>query len=97
MQVSLGLVALFPLLILYAPAEVSSSCDDLLDQLNDISFMVRAHYAASIYFSMFLRSLPSRSRPSTTHPVFNRSILANVCCVRVAATTKNAAIICGSR
>ena len=44
MQVGLGLVALFPIMILIAPANVSSSCDELLNQLNDISFMGNRHH-----------------------------------------------------
>jgi hypothetical protein len=39
MQVGLGLAALFPLLIMIGPANVSTSCDDLTEQLNDISFL----------------------------------------------------------
>ena len=33
------LIGLVPLIILYQPATVSSFCDDLLDQLNDVSFL----------------------------------------------------------
>jgi len=33
------LVTTLPVMILWAPAAVSSTCDDLLDQLNDISFL----------------------------------------------------------
>ena len=32
-------IAALPLCIAYAPARVSSSCDDLMDQLNEISFI----------------------------------------------------------
>jgi hypothetical protein len=47
LQVGLGLAALFPLLILIAPANVSSSCDELLNQMNDISFMGNRHHKVS--------------------------------------------------
>eukprot|EP01048_Picozoa_sp_COSAG05_P020783 COSAG05_NODE_3633_length_1945_cov_0.862947_3_plen_67_part_00 len=33
------LVQTIPLQIAYAPAEVSTACDDLLEQLNEISFL----------------------------------------------------------
>jgi hypothetical protein len=33
------LTAAVPMMVAYAPASVSSSCDDMLDQLNDISFL----------------------------------------------------------
>jgi hypothetical protein len=39
LKVGLAGVAAVPLLIMRGPAHVSSSCDDLLDQLNEISFL----------------------------------------------------------
>jgi hypothetical protein len=38
-KIGLAGTAVLPLMILAAPAQVSSSCDDLLDQLNDVSFL----------------------------------------------------------
>ena len=39
MSVIAATVLVWPMVILYMPATVSSACDDLLDQLNDISFL----------------------------------------------------------
>ncbi len=36
---SLPIIAVLPLMIAWAPATVSSACDDLLNQLTDISFL----------------------------------------------------------
>ena len=33
------MTAAIPMMIAYAPASVSTSCDKMLDQLNDISFL----------------------------------------------------------
>ena len=42
--VVLALIAILPVMIALAPANVSSSCDDLLQQLNDISFIGDRHH-----------------------------------------------------
>lgn len=39
LSIALPIIALLPLMIALAPATVSSACDDMLDQLNDISFL----------------------------------------------------------
>lgn len=44
MSCGLAVCASFPLLTAIAPANVSSSCDDLLNQLNDISFLGDRHH-----------------------------------------------------
>ena len=44
MNLLLVLLAMFPFMSISGPAHVSSSCDDLLDQLNDISFLGSHHH-----------------------------------------------------
>jgi hypothetical protein len=44
MNIGLAVCALFPLLTALGPANVSSSCDDMLNQLNDLSFLGNRHH-----------------------------------------------------